>query len=201
MRKLILIAAIFTSLHSFAQITFNPGGGINLSRMTTDPQNQAGSARIGFQGGLAMRLGGKFHFQPAIYYTRQGQDMVDTSVITQRNYALDIHGVQVNALIGITFLDLKVFKMRANFGGSANMVLSVDNQAFLSTLRKEDFSSPIYGVRAGLGVDVLFMTLDVGYDVSINPVFKNSTVGSVVYGSGQNQSLYVNLGFKFTVGK
>ena len=78
--------------------------------------------------------------------------------------------------------------MRLFISAVPSFVLDVGNNDYPDFTKSDVNDATIYG-QAGLGVDVLFLSIDLGYNYGFNDVFKNQ--------KSRPGQAFVNLGFRF----
>ncbi len=156
-----------------AQIAINPQAGVNLSRLSDDPGDFEQSARVGYQFGGFLRMGQKTYLQPGIFWLRSGTELEVVDDLTDETVkdATDMQGLYIPVALGTDLVEGDSFRLRANLGASATLVTSVSDNDF--GIEKDDFEDLIWGARAGLGLDLTRITIDVAYDYGLTKVFKD----------------------------
>jgi hypothetical protein len=190
--KKFLLLLLGTLLINFAsaQLTVNPQFGVNASRLTSDPafaNNPEG--RVGYTIGLNLRIGDRVYLQPGGFWSQQGSRLVTTDDLGDIEFQddLDINFIKVPVLLGYKLVDGYGFALRIGAGGVANFLVDVKDNPFGKT--RDDFNDTTFGLRAGLGMDIFFLTLDVDYEYGISHYFTD--------GSEKQQMLSFALGIKF----
>ena len=192
MKKIILSAIIIAafSFSSFSQTTVKVAFGINNSRLSTDQGNWSSGARLGYQFGGSWLLGNKFYVEPGIYWATNSSDMThgtDNSL----NFENEISMIRIPVFAGYHILGDATdsfFNLRVFGGPSASFITKVET----SDLIKDDFSKILWGVDAGIGVNVWWLFLDAGYEWGLNDVYKHED-----HGSAKAKAFWVNLGVRF----
>lgn len=156
-----------------AQTSFNAKGGINLSRLSSDPMDTNTEARIGFQVGADVRFGDRFKFIPGLYYIKYGNqiqnlDMVNGSVLLEDD--VRIQALRAPLLGAVRLLGLEVLNLHIKGGFAATWVTAVDDNNL--NLDKEDYEAFIFGGIVGVGLDVAIFTIDLDYEIGLSDVFK-----------------------------
>jgi hypothetical protein len=74
-------------------------------------------------------------------------------------------------------LDLKAVNVRVMAGPVASFVIDKNLTAenWDETINEDDFKNMNWGLQFGAGVDVLFLTLDLRYEIGLNDVSKLET--------------------------
>jgi hypothetical protein len=210
MRKFLLIAVLvaFAGAASAQFLTFGLKAGINTTtdvfknvRLSND-NGQTGydiinnKAKVGFLAGAYARvsiLG--FFVQPELYYAQSSteitlQEIGSTNVSTEVN---KLNTLNIPILFGTKFGPFRV-----NAGPVATIILSntniVDNVSGLD----QDMDKANWGLQAGVGVDILKISLDARYETSISKLGSayNTASGSKVNFGSRPQQFIFTLGLK-----
>jgi hypothetical protein len=196
MKKIILILVLILAVTSISvgqKVNFGPKIGYSASKLTTNFPDIKESVKHNFMAGLFLRIGKKLYFQPELlYHTRGG--ILDSAGLTQ---TVKFKNLEIPLMVGFKLLDLKVFNLRFMGGPVASFVLDKDitfNEIIQDPLQSSDLKDIIWGLDVGLGVDVLFLTLDVRYEFGLNNIY-NSPSGDTSYDM-KNNLFIVGLGFK-----
>lgn len=173
----ITLACLFAA-PVFAQlkpIQFNPKVGVNLSRLETDPADFETAARPGYSVGLDARLkmGKKWYLQPGIHYNVMNYELEDLKVDGETAFK-DITGVKTTKIpvqLGLKIINWKVLNLRAFGGGNYYRVNGVTKNDI--GLTKADFNDNYWSFNAGVGLDLLLLTLDLQYEFGQTGIFAN----------------------------
>lgn len=193
-KYLILSLLVVSSAMVFGQFTIGPKVGYNASKFSTNLDTVSSNVKSGFQIGLFVRIGKKFYVQPELYYTTQGG--VFESNTTNWEQKVNIGSLDLPLLVGFKMLNAKVVNLRILAGPMASFVVSKsvkDAGGVLGPIKTADLNSINWAIQAGAGLDVLFFTLDVRYQIGLNNMIKeinNATINS------KNNVWVVSLGFK-----
>ena len=193
MKKIILSAIIIAmaSMAAFSQTTVKVAFGVNSSRLNTDEGNWSNEARIGYQSGGSWLLGNKLYVEPGIYWTTMSSDMVHKDEINF-NFNNKIKMIRIPVFGGYHILgdaSESFFNLRVFGGPSVAFVTSIEESA---GLKKDDFNNTLWGVNAGVGVNVWWLFLDMGYEWGLNDVYSHSELGS-----SKSTAFWANLGVRF----
>ena len=175
-----------------AQFEIKPTIGFNFSKLSTEPEGFDQSARVGYQLGGSIQFGKKLYFEPGIFWVNMSSELVHAD-IKDLNYKTDISGMKIPVFIGYQIIggdDENILGLRVFGGPSMSWITSVKGDG--DKLEKDDFNSLLWGVDAGVGVDVWLLFLDVGYEWGLTKVFKGEGVNDV-----KNNTIWINLGMRF----
>jgi len=193
-KYLIILVLVLSSTIVFGQFTIGPKVGYNASKFSTDLDTISSAFKSGFQIGVFVRIGKKLYFQPEIYYTTQGG--VFESNKNNWEQKVNIGSLDIPALVGFKLINTKIINLRILAGPLASFVVNKsvkDAGGILGPIENADINSVNWAVQVGAGLDVLFMTLDVRYQIGLNNLIKtieNSDINS------KNSVWVVSLGFK-----
>ncbi len=210
MKKITLVFAIlvFSAGLSFGQFTFGPKIGYNASQLHTSMSSIKSSFNSGFHFGAFFRIGKKVYVQPELYYTSQSGLFQTDSVNPDNNWKqkVTLGTLDIPLLIGFKIINLKVVNWRIMAGPMASFVVNSkikDFNSVIGPITSADIKKANWYVQVGTGVDVLFLTLDVRYQIGLNQVISSAT--SVATGTkpaqtynlnATNKMWIVSLGFK-----
>ena len=196
--KKFLIAVIMICFSGIAwsQITITPQAGINISKLQ-NPVDIPGlnieiSEVIGLQLGGNIRIGSDLYLQPGFYYHKIGSDLKIVSElegIQDFNGKLNIDIIQIPLLIGYRFLRLGLFDLRIHGGGSLSFVTRAEDE-IIGILSKDDFNKNVWGLVAGGGFDVLFLSVDVDYEFGLTDMLRTELLKT------KNNVFRINAGIK-----
>jgi hypothetical protein len=199
MRKIILpIVLLATGLFAQAQtLDFGLKAGLNFSQMTNNrPDLYTGTANAtGFLGGAYGRVGilGFFAQPEVVYSQRKGAftSKVDgTAVINTLSY------VDVPVLLGFK---LAFFRINAgpNFQFLVNAKQSASDLAKDPNFSKDNFNSSSIGYQAGVGIDLMKLSLDLRYDGNFGSLGNEVNIAGQSFDYSTRASMWqVSLGFK-----
>ena len=169
------------------QFNFYIGGNSNTMSGSTASYN-ANSA-LGYQFGVAFKKGSFTYWQVGLMYNYSafGFNTVATNIDTGK---LNVQALDIPVTLGINFLSFaKIVGLRAYVNAVPAFTLGVGSNSF--GISKDDVNSFIFYVGGGIGVDILFLMIDIGYNYGTGSILKNSASST---NPGQ---AYVNLGFRF----
>lgn len=193
-KHLILFALVLSSAIVFGQFTIGPKVGFNASKLSTNLDTVSSNFKSGFQIGLFVRIGKKLYVQPELYYTTQGG--VFESNLNNWQQKVNIGSLDLPLLVGFKMLNAKVVNLRILAGPMASFVVNKsvkDAEGPVGPIKNADLNSINWAIQAGAGLDVLFMTLDVRYQIGLNNLIKE--IGNAAINS-KNNVWVISLGFK-----
>jgi hypothetical protein len=175
------------------KINFGPKIGYSASKLSTNLPEIAESTRHNFMAGLFLRIGNKVYFQPEVMYHARGGILDSVGQVQKIKFS----NIDVPFIVGFKLLDLKVFNLRFMGGPVASFVLDKEiiiNDIVQNPFKEADFKNMIWGLDVGLGIDILFLTLDVRYEFGLNNIYSTPADGQAY--DMKNNLFTVGLGFK-----
>lgn len=180
-------APVFSQAKGFK---INPKVGVSLSRLADDPDDFQSTARPGYSLGGEVRLGKKWHLISGAHFNVMNYDLVDLTVDGEQPFE-DLAGVKtlkVPVNLGVNLVNLKLLKLRTFGGVNFYKTLGVTDNDL--GIQKSDFVDKYWGINAGVGLDLLFLTLDLQYEWGQTGIFANQS--DTKYGT-----IGLSAGFKF----
>ncbi len=193
MKKICLVALFsLLVLYGLGQnkfITLNPQFGINSSRLSTDPDFAEPTARVGYQLGADVRIGGKTYLEPGLYWYKVGSDLLSEDQITSQPLQgqVKINYLKVPICIGHSFVDTRLFKLRGSMGFVPSFYSGIKDN--ILNLRNEDFEKLVLGFRSGIGLDIFLFTIDLDYEHGLGKAL-------ATHEGARNHVLSFSVGFK-----
>jgi hypothetical protein len=182
---------VFIASLSWGQkVNFGPKIGYSSSILSTNFENIKEDAKHNFMAGLFLRIGDKLYLQPEVLYHVRG-GILDSAGLEQN---ITFKNLEIPVMVGFKLLNLKVVNLRFMGGPVASFVLDKDitfNELIKDPLQTDDLSNIIWGLDVGLGLDVLFFTLDVRYEFGLNNIYTGSEAFDI-----KNNIFTIGLGFK-----
>jgi hypothetical protein len=192
---LAMFALIFVNAQSFG---LGAKGGLNFSKLSNENSlaYSATSSATGLVGGAWARVGFLgFFVQPEVLFTqRKGAftSKVDsTAVINTLSY------IDVPVLFGYKLLFLRL-NAGPNFQFLVNAKQKATSVARDRTFSKDNFNNSNIGFQAGVGVDLLKISLDLRYDGSFGSIGKEivTASGNKIDYSARSRMWQFTIGYK-----
>lgn len=211
MKKIIVFAVAFLfAAVTFGQLSLGIKGGVNMNTLSTDLDDYEKAAQAGFQAGAFVRIGDKWHLQPEAYFTaKKGELTYDidygNGTVSNINQEMTLSSIDVPVLIGYKIIDPPTLNVRLQAGPVASIVTSkkfdlmVDKQAIDTPDEFPDnYKDLNWGLQFGAGVDFLFLTVDLRYELGLSNVYdKPEDAVDTDLGSLKNNLFFVSVGWKF----
>ncbi len=193
MKKLLVtIVSLVFVVSSFAQATFDLGvkGGVNFSKMSFSEDDYSSESVTKTHIGAFGRIGwDRVFIQPEVYFSGKGGDLYD---LEKELTTVDFKTVDVPLLLGVKLIKGKVFDLHIVGGPVFSGITSKDfSDGSLSD--EEYYNNHFFGIQYGVGIDVLFFTLDARMENGLSELYSDPTVA----GKGKNQTFMISLGLKF----
>lgn len=191
MKKLFvsLLFVIFTG-SVFAQPVFDLGlkGGVNFSKMYFDLEDYSSESIIKSHMGAFARVGwNRVFIQPEVYFSGKGGDV--TSNLLNTISSFDYKSVDVPVLFGVKFINGEVFSLHGVAGPVFSGITSEDVSGG-DMFDRNFYESHYFSMQYGIGMDVLFMTLDARFEQGLDDLYQHTGFNA------SNRTFMVSLGFK-----
>lgn len=176
-----------------AQLRLNPQVGVNMSALDAKIGDLKTEAKAGWNAGLDFRIGDGFiYLSPGAHFysntARLLRDFSDPDMDMWKDETT-IQSVKTPLNIGFNLTGgSKLLGIRAEGGIVPTYVTGVKETESYS-LDIEDLNRLTWGFNVGVGVDVLFLTADLSYEIGQANFFKDV--------EGKNNMLTLSLGVKF----
>ena len=186
MKKPFFAIAIFFSVlisnkieaQKVVKFKIGPMVGLNSTTITTNIAHDKQLVGSGYIAGVFMRIEWlKFYIQPEGYYNTNGTTFIGKdSVNIDYSLLFKTTNIDVNVLAGYKLIRVKdAFDFRV-FGGFGNQIvqsklLDYNGQQYTKT----DLNNNNFKLIAGIGFDVLKLTVDARYDLGVTNLSSVST--------------------------
>ena len=184
MKKVILhlLVLLFCTL-SFGQNDwkFNPKVGIGSTFLYDNPTGTSSTGKMGYEVDVLVRYGQRFYGVSGVEWSQARTDLTGVGVTG----IVDIQRATVPLMLGYGLSEYDDLNPRI-YGGMAWSFVTSINENY-EGLDKNDFNNSIFGLRVGLGLDLMIFTFDLEYEHSVSPLFKDyddTTFGSVKFTLG-----------------
>jgi hypothetical protein len=200
---LLLTLSLFLYTQSNAQLKFNPQIGLTVQKLSNDKlkTTSGGSTttsdidfegRIGFMIGADARIGRRFYFQPGVFYLK------NTTVSTSKGDTLgniDFENkiyrssFKLKALAGYDLVHKDGFKLRVNAGPTYDFITNIDDSE--DVINEDNFNNGSFNIDAAVGVDIWFLTAELGYSYGLTNAYDNNDTFSL---DSKYSTIYFSVG-------
>lgn len=208
--RVLFIVLLSAAFSASAQFDVRGYGGVNVVQLSTDQgtslidgvlHNRSVSGRPGYQFGVAVLFGERFYVQPGLQWTSVSTEVVNENTASgvELTDETTVSMISVPLRVGFRLIDPEVenmFNVRVWGGFDGHHVTSVDhsvNNPNTGDIDEGDYSNLIVNADFGLGIDVLFLFIETGYQLGISPVYTGGD-------QAKANSFYANLGVRFSFG-
>lgn len=176
----ILLIVFGTGVMAQGVFSLGPKIGYSSNTLTNNLDSVQSSIKNSFQVGAFIRLGKKVYFQPEANYqvvTSTLNKSTGSSVLSQD---ITIESLKIPALIGVKLINKEAFNLRIMAGPAYTFLLNkkLDPQHMDEVWpiqSVDDLKNSVWSVQMGAGLDVLFMTLDVRYELGIDNMYNGES--------------------------
>lgn len=199
MKKLflvLLISAIGPSVIAQGVFSLGPKIGFNSNTLTENIDSINAGIKNTFQIGAFVRIGSKVYLQPEVNYQLVSGTLNKSLGSIVLHQDITIKTIKVPALIGVKLIQKGPVNLRVMAGPTFTYLF--DKKLDPSKMNElwpiqsvDDLKNSIWSVQMGAGLDVLFMTLDVRYELGVENMYNGSSSFDL-----KNNTFNVSLGIK-----
>lgn len=195
MKKNLLISFLLLSTFTYAQrlVEIRPALGITFGDLTPNPTGINSNAQMGLNIGGDVIFGKQFYFSPGIFYSSMVSKLEPTS--GGPDFDVKFHRIKIPAYFGIRLISPKLESManvRLFAGPSATYLADISTDL---SINKGDFNKFIWSGNGGIGVDLLFLFADAGYEFGLTEVFKDINSR----GKSKSNGFWINAGLRIKI--
>jgi len=164
-------------------------GGGNVNMMDVSSSKYKAESGVGYHLGVAYRRGGFFYWQVGARYSNAEYNFVSIPTNTDTT-KLAVRAVDIPLTVGINFLTFvnRVVNLRAFVSAVPAFTLGVGDNNIGFT--KDHVNSFVFYGQLGVGADIAFFVVEVGYNYGFQDMLKNHSNSNPSQG-------FVSLGFRF----
>jgi hypothetical protein len=192
MKKFYLISILFlaaATVEASDLFELRAGLGFNTSKLSPNPNGVKSNYAGGFLIGADLMYGKRLYINPGIYYFGMSSRLDSGNSSDDK---IQFSKMKVPVLIGYKLIPLEsMLNVRLFAGPSVSYVADIDSKDF-PNLGKNDFNRGVWSANAGIGLDLLFLFLDAGYEIGMSNVFKDTNA----HGSSKNNAFYAMAGLR-----
>lgn len=163
--------------------------GVNFSTLSVESDQLDFSSGVGYHVGAAFRSNGFFYYQFGLRYNSPSYTLMPAGVPDTADYTFPVSDLDIPITGGINFLSAtnRVLNLRVFLSAVPSFNLGIGDNDF--GLNKDSLNSITFYGQGGVGVDVLFLVIETGYNLGFNDLFADH--------KSMPGQLFVNLGFRF----
>lgn len=184
-------------------------GGLNILQLSSDQgtslidgvlHHQTVSGRPGYQFGAAITFGDRFYVHPGFQYTILTTKVVNENSVlgTELTDETTLNAISIPLKVGFRLINPEIeniFNIRIFGGFDGHHILSVDHSTKsggVDDINVDDYSNLIINADFGMGIDLLFFFVDVGYQLGLTPVYSGAD-------NAKSNAFYSNLGIRISL--
>jgi len=174
-------------------------GGVNLSSVKVASLSTNLENKTGYQLGAFARIGRTIFIQPEVYFTAKevNVDVLNSLTTTQGVVGFSQKSLDVPVLLGI-----KLGPIRVMAGPVASYAISAETspdaavKSYFTGTSKEIIDRSSFGYQAGIGFDILNLSLDLRYEGAMSEL-KNTVAVPTGFNYSQKPSYFqATVGFR-----
>ena len=172
----ILILAFGADVEAQDVFSLGPKIGYSSNTLTNNLDSIQSNMKNSFQIGAFIRIGSKVYFQPEANYQVVTSTLNHSGGSSVRSQDMTIESLKIPALIGLKLINQRGFNFRFMAGPAYTFVLNKKlHPVHMSELwpiqSVDDIKNSTWSVQMGAGLDVLFVTFDVRYEMGIDNMY------------------------------
>jgi len=200
MKKILLLLLIITfGLEGKSQEWFclGPKIGYNSNTLSGNFNTISSEVKNSLQVGAFIRVGSKVYIQPeANYQVLSGTLNSSNSSSSMLGQDYSIQSLKIPALLGFKLLNKSAVNFRLMAGPAVTYLFNkkidpVTENELWPLKSASDLKNSVWSVQTGVGLDVLFLTLDVKYEFGVENMYSGNSNFKM-----RNNMFNVSLGFK-----
>jgi opacity protein-like surface antigen len=174
-------------------------GGVNLSSVKVASLSTNLENKTGYQLGAFARIGRTIFIQPEVYFTAKevNVDVLNSLTTTQGVVGFSQKSLDVPLLLGI-----KLGPIRVMAGPVASYAISAETspdaavKSYFTGTSKEIIDRSSFGYQAGIGFDILNLSLDLRYEGAMSELNNTVTVPTGFNYSQKPSYFQATVGFR-----
>jgi hypothetical protein len=143
---------------------------------------------VGFEAGGKIRAGSRFFVEAGFFWSTASADLTDLDDDMTAD-GLRIQDISIPVVIGYKVIKSRPAAFRIFAGVVPSFPTSVSDNDL--GIVKEDLNGTLWAGRAGLGVDLVILSIDAGYDFGLGDIF------AVSFDSVKRNEWFIDLGLRF----
>lgn len=194
---IILVVALGSASKAQDIFSIGPKIGVSSNTLTNNFDSIHSNTKNSFQIGAFIRIGSRIYFQPEANYQIATSTLNKSSSSSVQNQDISVTSLKVPALIGIKLIRKGPFNLRIMGGPAYTFILNKElTPPYMDGLwpiqSVDDIKNSIWSIQMGAGIDVLFITLDVRYELGMENIYNGESNFEL-----KNNMFNVSLGIKF----
>lgn len=145
-------------------------GGVTFNDLAVSADNFESSSKTGWQAGFNYRRGKFLYWQVGARYNSAKYSLRESVGSINNSFSINDLGFPLTAGVSIFSATDRVLNFRFFLSAIPAFVLSVSDNSKIS---KDDTNSFFWSGQAGLGVDLLFLVVEAGYNYGFSDVLKD----------------------------
>jgi len=191
MKRILLFAFVIALvIPTVAQPTLDLGlkGGVNFSKISFDSKDYTSESVVKSHIGAFGRIGwDRVFIQPELYFSGKGGDVTSDPASTMTSF--DYTTFDIPLLLGVKVIKGKVLDVHL-VGGPVFSSVTKDEISNGEIFDESYYRKSYMGVQYGVGVDVLFLTLDARIENGLSNFYSQNNNGAA------NNTFMVSVGIK-----
>jgi Outer membrane protein beta-barrel domain len=198
-----LTLSLYLFSQSNAQFKINPQIGLTVQKLSNDELKitSGGSTttsdvdfegKVGFMIGADARLGRRLYFQPGVFFAKNTTvSTINGDTLGNIDFENKIYrsSFKLKALAGYDLVHKDGFKLRVNAGPTYDFITNIDDSE--DVIYNDNFNDGSFNIDAGIGVDIWFLTGELGYSYGLTDAYDNNDTFSL---DSKYSTIYFSVG-------
>lgn len=169
---------------------FTAYGAATFNQMNMSANSYTSTTTPGWALGLSFRKGNFFYWQVGARYNNAIYEINVPGQAVTTNNTVSVTDIDIPINVGINLLSIteRFLGLRVFVGAVPAFLINVGSSDYNNFTKSNANSFTAYG-QGGVGIDILFLSIDAGYNYGFNDVFTNT--------ASKPGQVFVNLGFRF----
>lgn len=200
MKKFIfsLVLGLFLGSGLMAQMELRPSVGTTYNSIR-DSRDLEYHGKFAFSFGADLMLGDKIYVQPGLHYKGTSNTLKPKDIVIGDEAEIRVNRLEIPLIVGIRYASLGIADFRAFTGPSLSFLTNVDDDGSAYDITKADYKNATLGWNAGLGIDVLFLFLDAGYQFGLSDTYDDFRIQGIEIENSNLSFWYTTLGLRLKI--
>jgi hypothetical protein len=192
MRKiaLLFVVTVLSVTGIFAQFELKGLVGTNFSTLTKPAEGSDVKANAGFQFGAGVLIGDKFYVEPGIQFVRNSKTFSVENVTEDITFSQNFVKIPVYAGYHLLGHESGPVALRIFAGPAVSVAGKIKKGE--DQIDKEDIKNALWLADVGVGVDILFLFVELNYEYSFNKYWTDDALDSSHTGFLINAGIHID---------
>ena len=187
---LIILTLGVLLIPTYGQVELKALVGTNFSSLSNPPSGYDYAAKAGYQFGAGVLIGNKFYVEPGIQFVRRTKAITESSSSEEIDFAQNYVKIPVYAGYHLLGAEEKPLALRIFAGPAVSIPGKISKGE--EQISKDDVNNALFAVDAGVGLDILFLFVELNYEYSFSNFWSDNSVESKQRGLLINAGIHID---------